>query len=240
MTCEEVRELLPDHAFGGLSEIQEAAVRRHLRGCGSCREEARTLDEGIAMFASAAHAQDPPRELRERVLRVLDEEWAEAPPERRFRWRFATAWQAMAAAVVIIAGLLTWGLVSQASATRNAGDAHSYRQFLSALGGKDVRVGTLQATGSMDVDGNAILYDSDEGQSWIMVLARAPGSTKDLTVEVRNAAGRKIEVPFPIHFEGDGDGWTGMITASDISSFDQVVLRAPDGTVVARGTVRAG
>src|SRR5690349_23896783 len=111
MTCDEVRELLPDHSLGTLSEVQDAAVRRHLRGCASCREEGRTLDEGIAMFASAAHAQQPPRELRDRVMKVLEDEWSEAPVHRRPRFRFAASWQAMAAAVVVIAGLLAWGLV---------------------------------------------------------------------------------------------------------------------------------
>ena len=240
MTCDEVREHLPDHVLGTLSELEDAAVRRHLRGCAACREEARTLDEGIAMFGSAAHAQQPPKDLRQRVVDVLEEEWSETPAPRRLRWRVLTGWQGMAAALVVIAGLLAWGIVGQAVASRSSEDAQSYRAFLSALGGKDVRVASLVARTSVTIDGNAILYDSDEGQSWIMLLARAPGYDQKLTVEVRGGAGKTIKVPFPLQFASDGDGWTGMVTTTDLTPFTRVILRAPDGSVVADGLVPPG
>ena len=55
MSCEEIQAQLPDYTLGTLSETEAAAVRRHLRACTGCRLEARTLDEGVAMFAGAAH-----------------------------------------------------------------------------------------------------------------------------------------------------------------------------------------
>ena len=66
MSCEEVRAQLPDYTLGTLSETEAAAVRRHLRACSGCRLEARTLDEGVTMFAGAAHAMDPPPDLKAR------------------------------------------------------------------------------------------------------------------------------------------------------------------------------
>ena len=75
MGCEEVRELLPDHALGTLDEVQATAVRRHLRGCGACRSDALALDRGVAMFASAAHEVEPPTELRERSSSLAHERY---------------------------------------------------------------------------------------------------------------------------------------------------------------------
>src|SRR5437763_15169866 len=135
MTCEEVRELLPDHALGTLDEVQATSVRRHLRGCGACRSDALALDRGVAMFASAAHELEPPLELRDRVMTVLDEEWAETPATATSRRapRRLVAWLAVAATVVALAVGFSWAGVAQsnlsrerATAARLQDDAGSY------------------------------------------------------------------------------------------------------------------
>jgi len=235
VSCDEVRQQLPDFVLGTLSDTEAAAVRRHVRGCAGCRADARSLDEGIALFASAAHEEQPPIELRDRVLATLGEEWRETP-QARARWRISASWPALAAAIVVLAGALALTGVAQSNASRSREDAASYQHFLSALGGKDVRVATLSPVRNISFDGSAILYDSDEGQSWILVLARSPGFDQKLTVEVGAVGGRTIKVPFALQFDSDGDAWTGMVTSADISAFRQVVLRGPDGSVVARGT----
>jgi len=79
MKCEDVLEQLPDCTLGTPPEIEAASLRRHLRGCAACRRDAATLDQDLVMFASAAHAAEPPAELKERVLSVLAHEWAEGP-----------------------------------------------------------------------------------------------------------------------------------------------------------------
>src|SRR5580765_344125 len=123
MTCEQVLQLLPDHAMGTLSETEEAAIRRHLRGCGGCRADALALDRGVAMFASAAHVADPPPELRNRVMTALQEEWVDADRAREAsaandarthgRWTGGRAlrWAAVAAVVIGLIGALSWGSV---------------------------------------------------------------------------------------------------------------------------------
>src|SRR5207244_12900321 len=104
--CEEVRQFLPDHVLGTLSETESAAVRRHLRACSSCRAESTELDGGVALFARAAHAAEPPPELRDRVMSVLEEEWAEVPARPPMaRRRFVLGWQAVAAVLILVAGL---------------------------------------------------------------------------------------------------------------------------------------
>ena len=48
MTCDEVRELLPEHLLGTLEGPEDLEVRRHLRGCASCRDERMKLEEGVS------------------------------------------------------------------------------------------------------------------------------------------------------------------------------------------------
>jgi Putative zinc-finger len=233
---EEVRDALPDYVLGSLSEIEMAAVRRHLRGCSACRADASTLDEGVAMFANAAHAAPPPPELKLRVMAVLSEEWAETPDLKvPFRQRLLR-WPALAAAVVLLAGALAWGGVSQWRADAARQDAASYQQFLHALGGRDVRVGVLRPTTKTVVDGTAVMYDSDRGQSWALVLVKAPGYTGKIGVTLASRDGRTIRM-FPVEIDANGEGSSWLVTASDLSSFSLVRLRAADGVLIA--TARA-
>jgi hypothetical protein len=244
--------LLPDHALGTLSETEEAAVRRHLRGCGACRSDALALDRGVAMFASAAHAADPPPELRERVMDALADEWAdddrthrEAAPASGARSGPRTAivrWLAVAAVVVALGGTVAWGAIEHANASHASRqlaaaneDATSYRQFLHALGGKEVRVAKLQADTSVLVGGTAILYDSDRHESWGLVEINAPGYRQPLTVTLVSSTGETIQLPFPVELDGDGHGTGWLATAADISTFRTVQVLAPNGTVLATG-----
>jgi predicted anti-sigma-YlaC factor YlaD len=247
MRCEEVRELLPDHALGTLDDVTAAAVRRHLRGCGACRSDALALDRGVAMFAAAAHDVTPPPDLHERVMTVLHEEWAEsereAPPARR-RIRGLVPWLATAAAVVALAGALAWGGVTSSAlgrqreiAAANVDAASQYRAFLHTLGGKEVRVGTFHATGAVQIEGSAILYDSDEHQSWGLVLVTVPAYHGTIGVTLVSSSGRTMELPRPVFLEDNGQGEDWLVTSADISSFHQVRLTGADGQVLATADV---
>ncbi len=93
-------------------------------------------------------------------------------------------WLGRAAAVVAIAATLGWGLSQAHRASVSAADAQSYRNVLSTLGGKEFRVGTLDSHVAHPIKGSVVLYDSGEGQSWGIVLVRAPGVTGTATVDV--------------------------------------------------------
>lgn len=237
MSCEEVRLQLPDYALGTLPESEMAGVKRHLRGCASCRSEAATLDEGLSLFASAAHEAQPPPELRDRVMAVLTEEWADTPQPQPSRRALISRWPALAAAAVVLAAL-AFAAVTEVNARGVRQDALSYERFLQALGGKDVRVATLRPASSVDIDGSAILYDSLRGQSWVMVLAKAPGFTGELKVRLATPDGRSIDVRFPLDFGEDGDAWSGFVTSSDLSRFNRIILVDSGGRVVATGTAQ--
>jgi anti-sigma factor RsiW len=144
VSCDEVRQQLPDYVLGTLPETELAAIRRHLRGCAGCRSEASDLDEGVALFASAAHVAEPPPELQAQVMSVLAEEWNETQGEVRGRLRPRLRWPAIATAAAVVAGILVWAVIAQIMAGSYRDDALAYRQVLDTLGGSEIRVAALE------------------------------------------------------------------------------------------------
>jgi hypothetical protein len=232
--CEDVRPHLADYTLGTLPETDMAAVRRHLRGCGGCRAEASQLDQGISLFATAAHVTEPPPELKGRVMSALAEEWSEAPAATSAGRARRVRVLALAAVVATIAGSLAWGGFSQVQANRSRSDAASYRRFLGALGGRNVRVAVLEPASSTAIEGSAILYDSDRGQSWVLVLARAPGYSGTMEVSLSTPTGASIELR-SMELESGGDASTWLVTSSDLSRYTTITLRSATGTVLATG-----
>ena len=115
------------------------------------------------------------------------------------------------------------------------GIANHYQSFLDTLGGKDVRVGTLRQRGPQQVDGSVVMYDSDQGQSWILVLVKAAGETGAARVTVSSPTGSRIQLR-PLSFDPGGEGSTWLVTASDISRFDRVRVVDASGRLLATGT----
>src|SRR5216117_862576 len=186
MTCDEVRELLPEHLLGALEGPEDLEVRRHLRGCAGCREERMELEEGVSAFSRAAHDQYPPPELRERVLRSLDEEWEETgrvpatPLASRGGRRELSPSRALAAAAVFISLVASsvFGVSQTHRASLATTDAQSYRNLLASLGGLDFRIGKLHPTEGSTMHGQVLIYDGDpsgDWSSWAIVFAKAPG-----------------------------------------------------------------
>lgn len=244
MNCEETLERLPDFILASLTELEAAPVQRHLRGCAACRDQARRLDGGLALFADAAHAVDPPPQLRGRVMSALADEWAPpggaavTGPSHRFR---RTAPWLAAAAAVIAAVAVSWaGIVQHRAATAQDAisgyqrSAESYQRFLHSLGGRDVRSAQLTTVGGAAVQGSAVIYDSDKKQSWAGVLIRASGIPGPLRATLIAPAGRMLHLA-PVRLDRAGSGWTWLVTAADLSSYQTVQLRAPGGRLVAQG-----
>ncbi|MEO8422481.1 MAG: zf-HC2 domain-containing protein [Actinomycetota bacterium] len=236
MTCDEVRELLPEHLLGTLDGPEDLEVRRHLRGCAGCRTEMAALSEGVEWFARAAHDRTPPPELHDRVVTTLEQEWrdtdAEHPDARRTRWL------GRAAAVVAIAAVLAWGLTQTHRANVASADAESYRTVLNTLGGKEFRVVTLASHVAHPFEGSVVLYDSHQGQSWGIVLVRAPGVSGKATVTLSSSDGSGTTVDAgTLEFQPDGDAATWLVTSSDLTPFDHVTITAEDGTMLASADI---
>ena len=121
MSCDAVRQQLPDYVLGTLSETETTAIRRHLRGCASCRQDATELDQGVALFAGAAHVAEPPPDLKERVLAALQEEWDDPATPTQRRRGFHVAVQAIAAALIVLAGVGAWAESRRTTPTVSVG-----------------------------------------------------------------------------------------------------------------------
>lgn len=228
MKCEEVRDQLAEHLLATLEDPVDAAVRKHLRGCGSCRAEMTALGEGVSTLAAAAHDVAPPDELHDRVLRVLEEEWAEVPVPVSI-WR-RSAWLARAAAAVVLAVALGWGTFETIRASRFEEAAGRYETFLGVLGGEDVRVGELRPARSQELQGSVVMYDSKVGQSWVIVLCRAPGWTGEAQVTLVDNVERTIDLR-PMEFGEAGEASTWLVTASDLRRYDRVNVWDADGLI---------
>ena len=242
MECEGVREQLPDYTLGTLSDVETVAVRRHLRGCGACRAEARELDRGLEMFSATSHATPPPPDLKDRVLSAVAEEGTAQPtpsPSVRSRVRRLP----VAAAVLGVVGVLAWGIDARreidqvrAAAARFEESAREYEALLAVLHGEDIRAGVIQPVGRSVVEGSVVFYDSKREESWVLVLARAPGYGHPVRVEITSRSGRAIRLR-PIRFDENGRGYALLVTSVDLSDFDGVRLESPAGQELARARV---
>ncbi len=151
-------------------------------------------------------------------------------------------WIGRAAAVAAIAITLGWGLSQTHRANIAAGDAASYHNVLDTLGGKEFRVGTLDSHVAHPLEGSVVLYDSHQGQSWGIVLVRAPGVSGTATVTFSSSsgdsgAGRTTIDAGKLTFQPDGDAATWLVTSSDLTPFDRVTVTAEDGTVLATADI---
>lgn len=224
MTCEQVREQLAEHLLGSLDETADDEVRIHLRGCASCRAELRAMADGVGTFAAAAHDIEPPDQLRQRVLTTLDEEWAAADtPVRSGR-------PVRVAVIAALSAALAWGAVATVLALRYEEAADEYETFLAELGGESVRVGALRAQGSQDLQGSVVIYESNVGQSWALVLCRAPGWEGTVNVTMLAGEERRIDLR-PIEFGPGGEGSTWLVTSSNLASYDRVNLWDDSGVL---------
>jgi anti-sigma factor RsiW len=240
MKCEAIREQLPDYTLGTLAEGDELAVRGHLRGCSSCRGEAASLDQGVAILASAVHEVEPPAELKARERSVLTEEWSESSSPMTVARRIALPRLLVAAAVVMVLGTLTWAITAQVIALSTSEEAAQYEAVLEALGGRDMRASKLRAA-RPGVEGSMIVYDSHVGQSWAGVFVRAPRyANAALDVSLGEPGGRSIDFPFPIETDEHGLGVAWLDTSEDLASFTTVRVMDENGAMVASGTVAKG
>jgi hypothetical protein len=119
MSCDEIYELISLHIDGETTPEQEAALAAHLAECESCRSLLRAYEDiqsGVADLAV-----DPPERFAEGVMyRVSQEAGGNGGKMRRFAFGHATAFAAVAAALVILVGT---GLVKLPNSAESADSA---------------------------------------------------------------------------------------------------------------------
>ncbi|MEU3627927.1 hypothetical protein BS329_29155 [Amycolatopsis coloradensis] len=199
MTMPEMHTLTGAYAVDALSELERAQFQRHLGECASCAQEVLEL-QMTATRLGAALAEDPPPELKRRVL-AQAMATRQQPPKTRFetgervkerrrapRWAIAAA----AAAIVGLAGTAVFGGIaydnhSQLTAAREQADR--YAPVADVLSAADLRTGHAEATvgggGTVVMSRSkdrlvftaAQLRKNDPGrtyQAWFMYAGAAP------------------------------------------------------------------
>jgi Putative zinc-finger len=236
--CDDVRPLLADVVLGSPSSTDDVAIRRHLRGCAGCRHELDALREGLGVFESTLERPAPP-ELRDRVLGVLAEEWAETRAGARDRDPVPTRWRvAVAAALVAALAAGTFGLVQYGRTRDLLPDARGYRAVLATLGGTGFKVGTLEpARPGQPVEGSVVAYEASHDQSFVVVFVRTPKLEGRGTIKVSRSDGTTWD-PGPIEFDGDGDAAVWWVTDRSINSMTGLTITAPDGSTLATAGLR--
>lgn len=109
MTCEQARELLDALALDALDEPEASAAAEHISACPECAAEFDEAREAAAALGLAAPAHRLGDAARARVLEALHE-------PRPAQVRVPRQWMRMAlaaAAVLLVAGLGTWGTMLQ-------------------------------------------------------------------------------------------------------------------------------
>lgn len=237
MTCEGVQERLSEHLLGSMPEVDDAAVRRHLRGCATCRREAAALGDGLTAFALAAHDVAPPDELRDRVLDAVRDDQRDTAPRDRAAGRRSLLPVVAAGLALALVASLAWGVGQARRADHARADAASYTGLLAVLGGKDFRAARLDPAGDRTLEGSVVVYDSHEDQSWVVVFVRAPGESGYATPTLHADDGRTVEV-WPLEFDGQGDGAAWLVTSVDLQPFHRLTIAGDDGRLLATADIR--
>ncbi len=254
MTCLQVRELLPEHAVGVLSERDRTAVEQHLRWCAGCRKEAAELASAAAVVGFALPPVETPSGLGDRVVRRV-RAVAGAPGSPR-RMRAAAA--AAIAAVVAVSGL-GWGAVMAGRAERfqdraalaerrQAEAIENFQQVIAELvpgtevPAQETFLGQLAPAQGGSGGGAVLQLVSATRIDFVVVMVSGldPTDLEALPYRVRlsNAAGEVLRVGRID--ELDADGAADLIRQFDdreLAGFTLVEIASARGDVVLSGTV---
>jgi hypothetical protein len=237
-TCEEVRPILAEVALGVAEGRERAVALSHVDQCFSCRTELSELSEIADNIAGLTPEADPPAGFESRVVtalrsrHVLRSEGEPADlslpqaPVRAIRRSPFTVIAAIAAALVVVAGLGGW-LVGRAFPAHNTNRQASARAATPASG--VLRAGAKQV-------GEAVLSGGDS--LWISV-AVTDLDAPVVTCRVSQAGSSPWTVGgFPL---SSGYGyWAAPIPSSAGISWDKptvVELVGRTGSVLASASV---
>jgi len=95
------------YLLGALEPREAEELERHLQGCERCQEELRWLEPAVQSLPEAVERQEPPPQLRERLMAEVraDARPAPARPARTRRWLLKPA-MGFAVLALLVAGVI--------------------------------------------------------------------------------------------------------------------------------------
>jgi len=253
VTCLEVRELLPEHAIGVLSELEHERIQRHLQTCAGCRKEAGDLGQAASTLAFALAPVPVPEGLGDRVVARVRRA-AGAPPGTRRRARTATV--ALVAAALVF-GSLGWGAVMAGRAERFADRAaqaqreqaiaiEHFQQVLGnvipggSLSDNETHIGQLAPVAGGTGGGFALQLVSPRILDFVMVIVNGldDPSVLPLRVQLVNDRGRVLRAGRIDALDANGGAEVyHQFRTQGLGGFTTVNVVDPAGRPVLTGTV---
>jgi hypothetical protein len=207
LSCDRVRDVLPELATGVASGEVRASALAHLAGCASCRRELDEVAAAADELLLLAPEREPPAGFDLRVLTRLD---VKRPGSRPARSSLV-----LAAAVMLVAAAavgITW---SAGHGDRSLAD--QYRSALSVAGGTSMRAADI--TANRRTYGNVFVFDGHP--SWLFLTMEASGSGS-YPVRLVTKDGRSMQIGTCTLHDGVGD-W-GTIIDVPVGSIAQIQL----------------
>jgi hypothetical protein len=197
MTCEDLRELVPEIALGIADGEQRETAMRHLAGCDDCRRLLEQMSEVNDELLTVAPVAEPPVGFESRVIERLG---LSRTPRRRRRAAFVLRRLAVpAAAAALTAGALV-GYYHDDHVT-----ASRYKDTLAAAGGSDfIAKPILDPAGHRA--GTAFGYEGSP--SWVMITVDPAYRDQVRSCELVTKDGRHVELDWSAWHDGS---WGGSV-----------------------------
>jgi hypothetical protein len=253
MNCLAVRERLPEHALGSLSEGESISLDEHLAWCAACRKEASELQRAAATLAYSVAPVEPPADLEDRVVQTVRTAAARRRRTSPRRRRGVAA--GLLAAVIALSGL-AWGAVMAGRADRVQEQIREARQrqaivqrnfaeFLKSLEGTDpqniVEIADMKSPVSKDASGQGLVLLSPTADDLVFVVVSGLTDLKSgqLPLEVRLISDRSGELVVGTiqRLDTGGGGGVYRVFVEDLHAFDGIELRGVHGKVLLRGSL---
>jgi hypothetical protein len=258
VSCQQVRDLLPELAIGVLPGQDRERLERHLASCAGCRKEAVDLEQAAATLALALPPAQVPAGLAGRVVSRVRRATGAPGTGRRARSTVA----ALVAAALVVASL-GWGVVMAGRADRFADRAErAERQQAAALvrfqrvlarviPGEDLSpnetyLGRLSPAASATGGGAVLQLVSPTLLDFVIVIVNGldPAQTERLPYRVQlvNSAGDRLRAGRITELDADGGAEVfHQFRTRPLDGYTTVNVVDTRGEIVLSGTVeRAG
>jgi anti-sigma-K factor RskA len=207
---EDQHDLVAPYALDALEPEERRSFERHLDDCEECRAQLAELQVATAALAFA-ESQEPPVELRQRILEAARENGKVIQFPRR-RWFFpATAVAAAAAAVAAIA-VGVWATSLSRDLDRERSAKESYARALQLVGGG------AEVTPLADAEGGLLVAPDGEAALVVCGLQPAP---QGRTYEAWVIEG---ETPRPAGLFRGGGGCPPVLLERDVPRGSRVAV----------------